>query len=108
MDNSKITSNLPINYDIYQKFAKVDIEFKSVIGLEDQEFSKFIKANWRNEKKPIKLSDIKKMYHIEKLQTQNQTLWGYVQKFWIGLYRCPSIFCNLKYCLISMEMFRRI
>ena len=45
LDNIIITSNLPINYDIYQKFTKIDIDFKSVIGFEDQEFSKFIKAN---------------------------------------------------------------
>ena len=76
LDNNIITSNLPINYDIYHKFAKIDIDFKSVLGLEDQEFSNFNTANRRNEKKPIKLSDIKKLYHIEKLQTHNQTLWG--------------------------------
>ena len=61
LDNSIITSNLPFNYDIYQKFTKIDINFKSELGLEDQEFSKFITANWRNEKQHIKLSDIKKL-----------------------------------------------
>ena len=60
LDNSIITSNLPFDYDIYQKFTKIDIDFKSVLGLENEEFSKFITANWRNEKKPIKLSDNKK------------------------------------------------
>ena len=37
MDNSIISSNLPINYDIFQKFTRIDIDFKSVVGVEDQE-----------------------------------------------------------------------
>ena len=96
MDNSIIISNLLINYDIYQKFTKIDIDFKSVLGLEDQEFSKFIKANWRNEKKPIKLSDIKKLYHIEKLQTHNQTLWGMFKTFGLTCISILLFFATLK------------
>ena len=96
LDNSIITSNLPFNYDIYQKFTKIDIDFKSVLGLENEEFSKFITANWRNEKKPIKLSDIKKLYHIEKLQTHNQTLWDMFKKFALACVGILLIFVTLK------------
>ena len=81
MENSIISCNLPINYGIYQKFTRIDIDFKSVVGLEDQEFPKFLNANCRDEKKTIKLSDIKKLYHKEKFQTHNQTLWGIFKKF---------------------------
>ena len=96
MDNSIISSNLPMNYDIYQKFTRIDIDFKSVVGLEDQEFSKFLKTNWRNEKKTIKLSDIKKLYHIEKLQTHNQTLWGMFKKFGFACIGVLLFFVTLK------------
>ena len=96
MDNSIITSKLPFNYDIYKKFTKIDIDFKSVLGLEDQEFSKFIKANWRNEKKPIKLSDIKKLYHIEKLQTHDQTLWSMLRNFGLACVGILLFFVTLK------------
>ena len=99
LDNSIITSNLPFNYDIYQKFTKIDIDFKSVLGLEDQEFSRFITANWKDEKKPIKLSDIKKLYHIEKLQTHNQTLWGMFKKFGLACVGIILIFVALKITL---------
>ena len=42
MDNSIISFNISIKYDIYQKFTRIDIDFKSVVGLEDQEISKFL------------------------------------------------------------------
>lgn len=48
MDNSIISSNLPINYDIYLKCSRIDIDFKSVVGLEDEEFSKFLIFSIRN------------------------------------------------------------
>ena len=107
IDDSMISSNLPMNYDIYQKFTKIDIDFKSVKGLEDQEFSKFIKANWRNEKKTIKLSDIKILYHIENFKRIIK-LYGVFSKIWICLHRYPSIFCHPKDCQISMEVFKRV
>ena len=49
LDRNIISSNLSINYDTYQKFAKIEIDFKNVIGLEDRLFSKFLKTNWKNE-----------------------------------------------------------
>ena len=64
LENNIITSNLPINYDIFQKVTKIDIDFKSVLGLEDKLFSKFQKINWKNDGKTIKLSDIRNHYHF--------------------------------------------
>ena len=64
--------------------------------MQDEEFSKFITANWRNEKKPIKLSDIKKLYHIEKLQTHNQTLWDMFKKIALACVGILLIFVTLK------------
>ena len=64
-DNNIITSNLPLYYDIVQEFNKIDIDFKSAVGPEDKEYSKFLKTNWKNKGNAIKLSDIRKLYLIE-------------------------------------------
>ena len=80
-DSNIITANLSIDYHMYQKFTKIDIDFRSVVGLEDKEFSEFLKTNWKNDGKTIRLRDVKKLYLIEKLQTHNQSLWSMFKKF---------------------------
>ena len=67
LDNDIITSILPINYNIYQKFTKIDIDFKSVVWLEAKEFSKLVDTNWQHDGKAIELSDSRKLYYITNL-----------------------------------------
>ena len=91
LDNNIVISNLPINYDSFQIISKIDIDFKIVVGLEDKEFSKFFKTNWKNERKASKLSDIRKLYHIEKIQNHSEAFWSILKKF-VCLYRYLPIF----------------
>ena len=61
-----------INGDLFL-VPKIDVDFKSVVGLEDKEWSKLLKTNWKNDGKTTELNDIRKLYHIEKLQTHNDS-----------------------------------
>ena len=61
LDNTIVTSNLPLNFDIFQKITKIDINFNTVVGIEEKEltdFSKFIQTNSKNMQKPIKITRV--------------------------------------------------
>ena len=99
LDNHIVTSNLPLNFDIFQKITKIDINFNTVVGIEEKElkdFSNFIKTNSKNMQKPIKITDIRKLYHIEKLRTHNESLWSLFKKFGFACLGITLLFVFLK------------
>ena len=68
LENNIITANLPMNFDIFQKITNIEVKFQNVIGLENEEleeFTKFLKTSLKNIGKPIKISDVEKMYHLK-------------------------------------------
>ena len=95
LENNIITANLPMNFDIFQKITKIEIKFQNVIGLENEElaeFTKFLKTSMKNIGKPIKISDVKKMYHLKTLHTKSENIWSIFKKFF---YACVIIILTL-------------
>ena len=100
LEDDIITSNLPINFDIFQKITKIEINFNNVIGLETgeiAEFTKFLKTSLKNTGKPIKISDVKKLYHLKTLHTNSETIWSIFKKFF---YACVTILLTLGLAMI--------
>ena len=100
LEDNIITSNLPINFDIFQKITKIEINFNNVIGLETgeiAEFTKFLKTSLKNTGKPIKISDVKKLYHLKTLHTNSETIWSIFKKFF---YACVTILLTLGLAMI--------
>ena len=100
LENNIITANLPMNFDIFQKITKIEINFKNVIGLqigELTEFTKFLKTSLKNIGKPIKIADVKKMYHLKTLHTKSESIWSIFKKF---LYACVTIILTLGLVMI--------
>lgn len=78
LDNNIITFSLPLNFDICQKLTEIDINFKNVAEFKDDEitdFSKLLKTNLKNKENPMRITDIKKLYHIKTLYTSNESTW---------------------------------
>ena len=89
-----------MNFDIFQKITKIEINFKNVIGLqigELTEFTKFLKTSLKNIGKPIKIADVKKMYHLKTLHTKSESIWSIFKKFF---YACVIILLTLGLVMI--------
>ena len=106
LENNIITANLPMNFDIFQKITEVEINFKNVIGLKNEElaeFSKFLKTSLKNEGKPIKITDVKKMYHIKTLRTRSESIWSISKKIF---YACITILLTFGLVMIIKQIWK--
>ena len=77
-----------------------------MIGLENgelAEFTKFLKTSLKNIGKPIKIADVKKMYHLKTLHTKSETIWSIFKKFF---YACVTIILTLGLVMIGKIVWR--
>ena len=56
-----------------------------------------MKTSLKNTGKPIKISDVKKLYHLKTLHTNNETIWSIFKKFF---YACVTILLTLGLAVI--------
>ena len=84
LEKNVIKSTLPVDYEVYQKITKINIKFGDIFGIgksEMKEFSDFLEEKIKNDAKTWRITDIKKLYHITKLQKTSTSLWTNFKTF---------------------------